>query len=238
MKFNISSFTHVGTKRELNQDRVLVNSEIIDSGFLHLEDQNECFCFVADGVGGSVRGEIASQFITEKISDLKQEYLKTDEDLIRKSITEINTDLIDYAFSNPEYFGTGSTLTGLIINREQNTMVIHAGDSELRALKNNMFFQITEDQVYDEAAEGSPLMSYFGGKEFSLDLSISSLRSLSSKDIYVLASDGLFGSLSAKQIKELISTEKTLREKTEQILDTALKQGADDNISCVLIEVL
>lgn len=236
MKYNISSFTHIGTHREVNQDRILINTTVLESGFMHLTEQDECFCFVADGVGGSVRGEIASQFILEKISELKGEFIKPNEEIIRNALSKINEGLISYAESNPEYFGTGSTLTGLIINIEQNTLVMHAGDSELRALRNNMFFQITEDQVYDDTQEGSPLMSYFGGKENSLDLSIASLRSITISDIYVLASDGLLGSLSAKQVKEIISSEKPLKEKSELILKTALKQGSEDNISCILIQ--
>ena len=153
-------------------------------------------------------------------------------------LTKINEDLIAFAETNSEFFGTGSTLTGLIINKDLNSLVIHAGDSVLRALKNNMFFQITDDQVYDDFEESSPLMSYFGGKDFSLDLNINALRSVEKNDIYVLGSDGLFDSLSGKQVKEILAGDKTLKEKSEFILETALKQGSEDNISCILIELV
>ena len=33
MIFNISGFTHIGTKREINQDRILVNNKILENDF-------------------------------------------------------------------------------------------------------------------------------------------------------------------------------------------------------------
>lgn len=239
MKYNISAFTHIGTKREINQDRILINDKILETGFHHLSEQQECFCFVADGIGGGVRGEIASQFVLEKISELKDEFMELDNTQIHDSLSKINKDLISYAGSNPEYFGTGTTLTGLIITQNQDSLTVNAGDSEIRVLRNNMFFQITENQVLDESHQGSPLMSYFGGKENSLDLSLSSsLRSIIENDIYVIASDGLFGSLLPKKVKEILSDNNPLKAKSELLLETALSTGSDDNISCILIELI
>ena len=239
MKFNISAFTHIGTEREINQDRILINDKIFETDFYHLTEQEECFCFVADGIGGGIHGEIASQFVLEKISEMKDDLMKSDEIQIKKDILNINKDLISYAKSKPEYFGTGTTLTGLIITENQDSLTINAGDSEIRVLRNNMFFQITEDQVLDESQTGSPLMSYFGGKENSLDLSLtSSLRNIIVNDIYVIASDGLFGSLLPKQVKEILSDDQSLKDKSELLLKTALSSGSDDNISCILIELI
>ncbi len=82
-------------------------------------------------------------------------------------------------------------------------------------------------------------MSYFGGKENSLDLSLtSSLRSIIENDIYVIASDGLFGSLLPKKVKEILSDNNPLKTKSELLLETALSTGSDDNISCILIELI
>ncbi len=238
MKYNISAFTNIGTRRKVNQDRVLVNDKITDKDFYHLIEQDECFCFVADGIGGSVRGEIASQFVLDKMLDYKNKYMLLNEEDIDEVMTYINNELISYSLSKPEYSGTGTTLTGLIINSDQESLTLNAGDSEVRILRNNMFFPITESQVFDDSVPNSPLMSYFGGKEDSLDLSItSSLRNIHLNDIYVIASDGLFGSLPPKKVKEILSEDKILSEKAELLLQTALKFGSDDNISCVLIEV-
>ncbi len=238
MKFNISAFTNIGTKREVNQDRILVNDKILDDGFYHLEAQTECFCFVADGIGGGVAGEIASQFVLDNMMKQKENFIQLDEEVIEGKLYNINNELIDYAKSKPEYFGTGSTLTGIIILEDENYMTLNAGDSEMWVLRNNLFFQITEPQVFDESASGSPLLSYFGGKEASLELNLnSSLREVRANDLFVIASDGLFNSLEPKQVKAILSNNQPLKQKSEFLLEKLLAVGANDNVSCILIEI-
>ena len=63
MKFIISAFTHKGTVRDSNQDCILVNGQLLDVGQVHLTEQVDCFCFVADGVGGNKGGDFASRAI-------------------------------------------------------------------------------------------------------------------------------------------------------------------------------
>ena len=239
MNFNISSFTHIGTKREINQDRILVDDKILDKDFYHLIEQTECFCFVADGIGGGVRGEIASQFVLENILEQKNVLKKVDENGIQELMNEINQDLITYSKSNSAYFGTGTTLTGLIIRDNEEYITINAGDSEMWVLRDNLFFQVTESQVFDESEPGSPLISYFGGKEESLDLDLSSsLREIHSKDIIVISSDGLLDSLLPKQVKAILKNNQSLKQKSEFLLENSLSKVANDNVSCVLIEIL
>lgn len=238
MIFNISAFTHIGTKREINQDRILVVDKILDKGFFHLEGQTECFCFVADGIGGGVRGEIASQFVLDNILEQKTNLIQIDESSIEVEMNKINVELITYSKSNPEYFGTGTTLTGLIIKQNDDYITINAGDSEMWVLRENLFFQVTESQVFDESEPGSPLISYFGGKEASLDIDLtSSLREIHSKDILVISSDGLLNSLLPKQVKAVLMNNQTLKQKSEFLLESSLSKGADDNVSCILIEL-
>ena len=239
MNINISAFTHIGTKREINQDRILVEDKILDKDFFHLKEQTECFCFVADGIGGGVRGEIASQFVLDNILKQKTELMQIDEISIDKEMNKINRELISYSQSNPEYFGTGTTLTGLIIKQNDDFITINAGDSEMWVLRNNLFFQVTESQVFDESEPGSPLISYFGGKEASLELDLtSSLREIHTKDIIVISSDGLLNSLLPKQVKAVLMNNQTLKQKSEFLLESSLFSGANDNVSCILIEMI
>jgi len=239
MIINISAFTHIGTKREVNQDRILVENKILDKDFYHLTEQTECFCFVADGIGGGVRGEIASQFVLDNILKQKAALIQMDENSIDGEMNKINQELIDYSKSNPEYFGTGTTLTGLIVKQNDDYITINAGDSEMWVLRNNLFFQITESQVVDESESGSPLISYFGGKESSLDIDLtSSLREIHNNDIFVIASDGLLNSLLPKQVKAILMNNQPLKRKSEFLLENSLSAGANDNVSCILIEVI
>lgn len=239
MNFNISAFTHIGSQRKINQDRILVLDKISEKDFHHLENQATCFCFVADGIGGGVAGEFASQFILEKILLLKELICQLDEKIIQQKLHEINNELINYTSTKPEYFGTGSTLTGLVITETDEFLVINAGDSEIWVLRNQLFFQITEAQVLDESEKGSPLLSYFGGKKASLEIAIAStLREIQKEDLFVIASDGLLNAIPSKQLKAILSNNQTLKQKSAFVLERVLANMADDNVSCILIEIM
>ncbi len=238
MKFNISAFTHIGTKRQINQDRILVNNKILNDGFYSLDNQTSCFCFVADGIGGGLAGEIASQFVLDAILKQRESFQKLDEEFIEKELHSINNELITFAGSKPEYLGTGTTLTGLITLEDTSYLTIQAGDSEMWVLRDGLFFQITESQVFDDSEPGSPLISYFGGKEAKLELSLtSSLREIRQHDLIIISSDGLLNAIAPKQLKAILSNTQSLKEKSEFILNQVLKTGANDNISCILVEV-
>ncbi len=238
MKYNISSFTHIGTKREINQDRVLLNDKVLEDGFYHLTEQTDCYCFVADGIGGGVRGEIASQFVLDRILEQKAEFMQMTESNIEKQMNKLNGELIAYSKSKPEFFGTGTTLTGLIIKPNGEFLSINAGDSEMWLLRNNLFFQVTESQVFDESVHGSPLVSYFGGKKACLDIDLtSSLREIHKNDILVIASDGLLNSLAPKKVKAILMNNQNLKQKSELLLTNSLSVGANDNVSCILVSM-
>lgn len=238
MKYNISAFTHVGTKRQLNQDRILVNDKILNTDFYHLDNQNSCFCFVADGIGGGLAGEVASQFVLDNVLKQKDNFLKLEQEIIENKLYTINNELIKHSESAPAHKGTGTTLTGLILLEDASYLIIQAGDSEIWILRENLFFQITESQVFDDTESGSPLISYFGGEEAHLELSTgSSLREILPKDLLVISSDGLFNSIPPKQVKAILSNTQSLKEKSEFILEQTLKAGANDNVSCILIGV-
>jgi serine/threonine protein phosphatase PrpC len=188
---------------------------------------------------GGLAGEIASQFVLDAILRQSENFQKLDEEIIEKALYSINNELITYASSNPEYQGTGTTLTGLIALEDATYLTIQAGDSEMWVLRDSLFFQITESQVLDDSEPGSPLISYFGGEEAKLELSLnSSLREIRQHDLIVISSDGLLNAIPPKQLKAILSNTQNLKEKSEFILNQVLKTGANDNVSCILVEVI
>jgi len=231
MKFNISAFTHVGTLRESNQDNILVNGQILNKGEVHLFNHNNCVCFVADGVGGNKAGEFASNFILEKLR------LVTDFSFpnIEQTLFQFNKLLLNESKSNEKIRGTATTLTGIVV-KENIFQIIHAGDSQLWLLRNDIFFQITNDQVLEEVAKNSSVTSYFGGTDNYLKLdSRIFVHESAVDDIFMICSDGLFKSLNLKFVKSILKADKDLETKAKKILENCLKEGAEDNTSIILI---
>ncbi len=231
MRFDISAFTHKGTKRENNQDCILANGVVLNSGTIKFESQDTLCCFVADGVGGNNAGDFASDYILQKIVIELADIIKTPLETLKR----INTNLIETTAADPAKRGAASTLSGLIVDKDF-FKVIHAGDSELWLLRFDSFMKITNDQVLNTKHENSPITSYFGGKEDCLKLDEGIVLEDSIEgDLFVICSDGLFKTMSEDQLKEILLQNMSLKIKTEKILELCLLQGADDNVSVVLI---
>lgn len=231
MNFDISAFTHTGTVRESNQDNILVNGQLLNEGEVHLIEQDNCFCFVADGVGGNKAGDFASHFVLEKLKSIPDFSYQNVEQLLQG----INEQLIAESRTNEEIKGTATTLTGLVAD-EINFHLIHAGDSQMWLMRNDMFFKITNDQVLDETVKNSSITSYLGGIDnyLRLDSDISIHESLID-DLFLICSDGLFKSLNHKIVKSILKADKNLETKANKILENCLHAGAEDNISVILI---
>jgi len=232
MNFNISAFTHVGTVRESNQDHILVNGKLMNEGEIHLENQVKCFCFVADGVGGNKAGDFASFFVLEKLKFVL-DFSFPD---IKETLQKINEKLLLTSSANIELMGSATTLTGLAIE-ESTFQILHVGDSQIWLLRNDMFFQITKDQVLDDSIKNSPITSYFGGFENNLNLyQNNSIHETYVGDIFMICSDGLFKSLNHKIIKSILKADKDLETKANKILENCLHAGAEDNTSVIIIQ--
>ena len=231
-KFNISAFTLKGSVRDSNQDSILVNGQLLIDGEVHLTGENECICFVADGVGGNNAGDFASYYVLNRIKT-GQESLINETYLFLKTI---NKKLIVESKDNPQLNGCCTTLTGLIIQNDF-FKIVHAGDSQIWLLRNDMFFKTTTDQVLDETIFNSPITSYFGGSEnyLKFDSDISIHESLID-DLFLICSDGLFKSLNQKIVKSILKADKDLETKAKKILENCLHAGAEDNISVILIQ--
>lgn len=234
----MSGFTNIGTQRELNQDRILVQDTVVADGAGYIQEIENCFCFVADGIGGGPAGEYAAQFVLEQIKLRISSDTQYSDDALLKIFSSINNELIEVGKNNTEYHGSGTTLVGIIIHQE-SFKVISAGDSPGYVFRNNSMIKITGDQVLDPFEENSPITSYFGGKSDELQLSFETvLREIKVDDILLLSSDGLLKALSIKQVKAILSNSKPIDDKASFILRKALEADAEDNISCILIEVL
>ncbi len=232
LKFNISAFTHVGTVRESNQDNILVNGQLLNEGEVHLIEQDKCFCFVADGVGGNKGGDFASNFVLDRIKAEKDKLLIDAEQILKN----INYKLIEDTSNDINLKGCCTTLTGLLVQNDF-FKIIHAGDSEIWLMRNDMFFKITNDQVLDETIKNSPITSYFGGLDNYLKLdSDTSIHESFIDDLFLICSDGLFKSLNQKIVKSILKADKDFETKAKKILENCLQAGAEDNISVILIQ--
>src|SRR5512134_89908 len=146
MKILSFGATDPGKKRANNEDSYLVN------------DGQRLYA-VADGVGGSEAGEVASRIAVDTIAGIMPDLLgdadrtppvesRADDvpelAAFRHAFLLANRNIIEEAGKNPARTGMGTTLTALLLARKR-AFLAHIGDSRAYRLRNGTLAQLTND---------------------------------------------------------------------------------------------
>ncbi len=126
------------------------------------------------------------------------------------------------------------TFSALIL-KQQTAYLVHVGDSRIYLLRNAELEQLTRDHRLWRG--GTSYLSQALGIAGILEPEQSSLPLLAG-DLFLLATDGLFESLSQSQLLQLLTTNNPdLEQLAAQLAEAALAAGSQDNISLQLIRV-
>ena len=218
------------------------------------EDSFACispdFYVVADGMGGHLAGEIASQLAVETIKKiiLHNETDSTDfTQLLKHAINTANKEILAKATINDSYNGMGTTVTSVLIKNE-TVFWGHIGDSRLYLIRNKTLTQLTNDHslvwelleqgsINKEEAQNHPqknVLTRAVGIEETINIETGSLK-LFPDDMLLLCTDGLTNMVSTEQLMEAILNEQNLKLVLDSLFETALKAGGTDNITAILV---
>ena len=230
------SQTHVGLRRKVNEDSLLVRT---DRGLWA----------VADGMGGHDAGDVASAMVRDALLRLPIVYGL--DQLVESAIgalNGVNHELISLAASNGVQRTIGSTVVGLAIADGQYRC-FWAGDSRAYRVRDGQIARLTRDHslVQDlvdagmltpEEAENHPNASVITRavgvvEELKVDTVGGDVRS---GDLFLLASDGLTRVVEdGELVVEL--TSKCPADAAEALIETVLSRGAPDNVTIVMAKV-
>jgi len=134
MLLTSTACTHVGMRRQENEDRHAIVSEL----GLYL---------VADGMGGHKAGQVASQAACEgairAVETLQGASLSLAERL-RQAVTIANREIFSAAQQKPELSGMGTTFVGMLFD-EDRLALAHVGDSRAYVLRRGRLRALTDD---------------------------------------------------------------------------------------------
>lgn len=233
MNYSISYFCDQGTPLKPNQDRVLANREIIRDGIRHIQSVEKAVCIVADGIGSLENSDKAAQFILEKIAPLGLE--PTPELLLEILATE-NEKLVNLNQNDPEYYHSGTTLCGIVLN-DTEAFTLNVGDSEVLLLREGILSLITDHQVLDDAKPNSPITSFIGTSQAGMEPVIGDRYTrYRSGDLLIVTTDGLRKVFSNKELTELLETPEALAIRAEKIYKLLKSNAAPDNLGVILIQ--
>ncbi len=240
----ISSATHVGMKREVNQDSF--KTELIDGG-------KSAFAIVCDGMGGMAAGNIASELAVKSIYNSFDNNLNIKAspssicDLMSVSIKTANAVVYDTALGDKELTGMGTTVVAVVLT-ENNLSVAHAGDSRAYLFRNGAITQITTDHsivqsmvesghITPDEAEHHPnknIITRAVGVHPDIDVDTNYMN-IDKDDIILICTDGLTNCVDTNLLTETVK-EVEFSKLADKLVDLANLNGGYDNITVVAIK--
>ena len=208
---------------------------------------------VADGMGGSASGEVASAVFAEAVREVFSDRPGPGEGepaaLVAETFRRANERILRMAGENPEHRGMGCTAELLVFHGGQY-VAGHVGDSRCYLFREGALAQITVDHslVQDQVAKGlltpeeanshsfkNVILRAVGVEDaLAVDLIRGDCRS---GDLFLLCSDGLSDMVDDGRIAETLARSLPLAQKANRLVELAKMAGGRDNITVVLCEV-
>ena len=230
------SGTHVGLRRKVNEDSLLV--------------RDDCRLWVvADGMGGHEAGDVASGKVAEALRLLPPaaDIDALVDDAIQ-ALKQVNHQLIDLAGGQDSQRSIGTTVVGLAVG-DAGFRCFWAGDSRAYRLRDGQLVQLTRDHSMvqdlvdagmlrpDEAADHPNSNIITRAVGVAPDLRVDTVSGdVRPGDQFLLASDGLTRVMTDEEIYAEL-TALPGEEAADSLLQTVLSRGAPDNVSMILVRI-
>ena len=211
----------------------------------------EYLAVLADGMGGHVGGDVASASTVLDLVHLDHEATADPQNALPDEIQAANLVLNELVGANPKLSGMGTTVTSLLLSGDTLHMA-HIGDSRAYRLKHGEFEQISKDHTFvqrlvDEGrikpaeAEVHPhknvLLRVLGDSDASPELDVERFTA-EPGERWMLCSDGLTDAVPVPVIEQIIRTTADMDEAVNDLVAITLKNGAPDNVTVVMFEVI
>ena len=251
LQLRTSGISDVGLQREGNEDSLLVE----DSLGLYI---------VADGMGGHLAGEVASQVAVEMINKSYRKWLtnETPEDelfghpdrslskagnYILSSIRLANRVIYEMAAEYDQYHGMGTTVSIVLVSPGL-VIAANVGDSRIYMVRDGRLEKLSKDHTIvseqvemgvmsAEEAAVSPLKHILTrnlGSSETVDAEIFEIEP-SNKDRLILCSDGLTDLVSDEEILAVTKKAEDPENLCQKFVQLVRSRGAHDNTTVVAV---
>jgi serine/threonine protein phosphatase PrpC/predicted Ser/Thr protein kinase len=197
---------------------------------------------IADGVSCSENAQQASQTSVTQFID---EYYSTPDSWnVKKSASTVLTSLNRWLYqygqnSDLRHNGLVTTFSSVVL-KSNTAHLIHAGDSRIYRYRQGKLALLTRDHCRKQNGRNSFLTRALG-MDSHLEVDYQQ-ESIEKGDVFFLSTDGVHEWVTENEITALIDDgikEKRDREQqAKAIIAQAKANGSDDNLSCLLLEVL
>ena len=256
MRVVYSARSHIGFVRNKNEDNLFVNGIYVDSinrncpfiidGYL---EKSATFA-ICDGMGGEDSGEKASLIAVELLKASAADIIRSTQNNIQKNVQEYvdnaNEDLQARCSGTERRMGT---TIALAVITDKGIRCFNLGDSRIYKLKSNGLQRVTNDHTFtaDKVRCGLITASeaIFDNDRHKLTKCIGIGRDHIAEGYplfreecrLLMCSDGLTEMVPEDRIEKILQYHKRTSEAADALLDSALKNGGNDNISIILADI-
>lgn len=238
---HVGCLTNVGKVRDINQDS-------------YTTDLERRLFVVADGMGGHLAGEKASQSAVEVISSVMNESpvaLGQESDaileLIQKAIQEANREIVRASLKDATMRGMGTTATVAVAD-DAIVYLGHIGDSRAYLIRPPVIEQVTEDHsvvaqllraraITLQEAQRHPYRNVITrclGMQMEIEADTRQIR-WQKGDRLLLCTDGLSGLVSDEELLAEVSSAHDPQVVCETLVSMAMERGGYDNITVIVL---
>ncbi len=235
--------TDRGRRRKNNEDYI----KIIDDIGLYL---------LADGVGGSRSGEVASEetvesfanYIKLRIGDVQEVFDIIG--LLEEAMNFVNKKIHALSRDKKENIGMATTFVYALI-KDGTSYIGNVGDSRAYLIHNKEIIQITDDHTYVNELLKAGLLTKEEAKKHTKKNIIT--RAIGAEEVVkadlftfpidlgdkmILCSDGLYDEISDDDILNIINKHDDMQMCAKELIETANNCGGNDNISTICIKIM
>lgn len=250
MKVTFGARSDVGLARQFNEDCYLV-------------DEDLGLFVVADGMGGTAGGEIASRMACDEIHDhitknyeVVRQFEAGKEGVGSQAVSEVLVGAVHQACAavhgesqrDKNLAGMGTT-TVVLLTTEENIFIAHVGDSRVYLLRAGAVHQLTRDHSLVEElkklgkisssdqvrAKYRNAITRAVGIYESVQVDVLDLVPLL-HDRFLLCSDGLHSTTEEEDLARILA-DKDADEAADNLIRHANSKGGKDNITAVLVDI-
>lgn len=228
-----ASLTDVGSVRSVNQDSC--GEFFLDAGYRLL--------MVADGMGGHLGGEVASQTAIEAVGQVFQRGIEDPTRFLREAFTLANKRVFERSIGNPELHGMGTTGVALLIGPGRKAWLANVGDSRAYRFREGRLEVLTRDHswVHEEVRQNrltleeaavhprKNVLTRSIGVDPVVDVDLGE-TDLQPGDRFLLCSDGLWGEVPDAEIAAVLEASDP-EQAVRTLVDMANRAGGPDNIT-------
>lgn len=235
--FSSAAASHVGNVRKLNEDSFVSR------------DRAGLWA-VFDGVGGHDAGDVASRMLAQAFASLElPPGGRGTLEAVEATIQAQNSQMVHYVAETPNVTSMGSTIV-LLLAFNDHVACLWAGDSRCYRCRDGALAQVSHDHslvqelidaghiTEEEARTHKKRNVITRAVGVSEELALSQVREAAKPgDRYLLCSDGLTGPLTDQVIAQILGSSPDAAEVSDALIDAALKNGARDNVTAIVVDV-